>query len=318
MSASFNKIDYQLRPAKAVERKMMAEIFGRLSVFGALDTYQYVGMGSVYFADFTLFHAACGFGSMVSIEGTDDKRIQKRCRFNAPVALDLHFKKTTAAFSQIDWKKRSVVWLDYDDPLDRNALADLAYLADRLTSGSVLALSCNAEREKLRTREQLLEYLKDQVGPDKVPDEANEDKLVDQKRYLRIIRATLAAEVARAVDARNAGRAEAEKVSARQIFFYSYKDGAQMLTLGWLLTRTEDEAAANLARIPSIKHAQDGVTPFEIDIPKLTPAEMRAISRSGGSNAFESENEIPLLREEIARFRKIERYWPITRFLELG
>lgn len=74
MSGSFAKIDYQLRPAKTVERKMMAEVFCRLSVFAPLDQYRYVGLGSVYFADFFIFHAACGFGSMISIEHTEDSR----------------------------------------------------------------------------------------------------------------------------------------------------------------------------------------------------------------------------------------------------
>jgi hypothetical protein len=73
MANSFRKIDYRLRPAKAVERRMMAESFLRLRPFGSVETYRYVGMGSVYFADFSLFHAVCGFETMVSIEDIETR-----------------------------------------------------------------------------------------------------------------------------------------------------------------------------------------------------------------------------------------------------
>ena len=47
MASSFTKIDYRLRPAKSVERRMMAESFLRLRPFGSVESYRYVGMGSV-------------------------------------------------------------------------------------------------------------------------------------------------------------------------------------------------------------------------------------------------------------------------------
>ena len=68
MAKSFTKIDYRLRPAKAVERRMMAEAFLRLRPFGSVESYRYIGMGSVYFSDFLLFHGLCGFDPMSSLE----------------------------------------------------------------------------------------------------------------------------------------------------------------------------------------------------------------------------------------------------------
>lgn len=319
MSGSFAKIDYQLRPAKAVERKMMAEIFSRLAVFAPLSEYRYVGMGSVYFSDFALFHSVCGFGDMVSIEGTEDTRIKRRCAFNAPFGVvDLHFEKTTTAFLKIDWTKRSVIWLDYDDPLSQDMLSDLAYLASRVTSGSVISLSFNAARGQVRTSEQLVEKLRESVGPDKIPDDATLEDHVDQRRYSRVLRSVVSAEFNRAIGNRNADGPPEEKISSQQIFFYTYDDDTPMLTVGWLLTAPTDEGKAKLSRIPEVLHASSGVRPFEIVIPKLTPAEMRAISRCDATDKYEKERSLPLLKEEIAKFKKIERYWPMARFLELG
>ena len=66
MAASYRKIDYRVRPAKAVERKMFVEILRKLSEFGRLEGYRYVGLGSLYFSDFKLFHRVLGFDSMIS------------------------------------------------------------------------------------------------------------------------------------------------------------------------------------------------------------------------------------------------------------
>lgn len=68
MSGSFRRIDYSLRPAKHAERRMMCDVFRRLRPFGRVEDYMYVGFGSVWFSDFSLFHRALGIRDMLSIE----------------------------------------------------------------------------------------------------------------------------------------------------------------------------------------------------------------------------------------------------------
>ena len=82
MAASYERIHYGLRPAKNVQRKMLVETFRRLSEFGAVDSYRYVGFGSTYFSDFSLFHKTLGIRSMISIER--DLSNRKRFEFNRP------------------------------------------------------------------------------------------------------------------------------------------------------------------------------------------------------------------------------------------
>jgi len=67
MTASYQLIDYSVRPAKFAERKMLSEMLGRLKVFGSLETYRYIGFGSIWFSDCVLFHRALGIEHMVSI-----------------------------------------------------------------------------------------------------------------------------------------------------------------------------------------------------------------------------------------------------------
>jgi len=57
MPPSYRLINYNLRPAKSVERKMLAEGMSRLSIFGKIEDYNYVGFGSTFFSDFLLLHS---------------------------------------------------------------------------------------------------------------------------------------------------------------------------------------------------------------------------------------------------------------------
>jgi hypothetical protein len=67
MPGSYREIDYRVRPGKQAERLMMVEAFRHLR-FSAVGSYQYVGLGSVYFSDFKLVHRALGTTRMISIE----------------------------------------------------------------------------------------------------------------------------------------------------------------------------------------------------------------------------------------------------------
>ena len=68
MKGSSNRIDFSLRPAKHAERRMMVEIFRKLRPFQAVEDYLYLGFGSLWFADFALFHRTLGIKEMLSME----------------------------------------------------------------------------------------------------------------------------------------------------------------------------------------------------------------------------------------------------------
>lgn len=79
---SWRKINYELRPAKNIERKMLSEAFRCLTSFGSVSSYRYVGFGSHFFSDFKLFHRSLGITQMISIE--DNKEYKERFTFNIP------------------------------------------------------------------------------------------------------------------------------------------------------------------------------------------------------------------------------------------
>src|SRR6266404_4405372 len=121
---SFEKFNYSLRPAKNIERKMFCEAFARLSRIAPLRSYRYIGFGATTFVDFSLFHQRLGITDMVSIEGFNDAR--QRVEFNRPYScIKMKWGKSNEMLPTLEWKKRTIVWLDYDVRLNRDVLADL-------------------------------------------------------------------------------------------------------------------------------------------------------------------------------------------------
>ena len=67
LSASYLKVDYNLRPAKQIERRMILDTFHNLGTVGfPIRDYKYVGFGSIYFVDFAMFHKLLGIRKLLS------------------------------------------------------------------------------------------------------------------------------------------------------------------------------------------------------------------------------------------------------------
>lgn len=319
MAGSFKKIDYRLRPAKCVERKMMAEAFRRLSEFGSLDSYQYVGMGSLYFADFSLFHKALGIERMVSIEFTADPLTQQRFQLNSPYKkIEIEFAKSTAALGRLDWNMRSIVWLDYDGALDRTVLDDLVLLSNQLCTGSVLVVSVNAEAPKPASEEaelddegssapvDLVQALKDKLGADHVPYDLKAADLSGwgvARAYRRIIHS----KINDTLSIRNTRISANAKFKFNPIFNFNYSDGARMLTFGGVIVDSGQQHLLSKCGFDQLPYCRSGDDPFLIRIPKLTYREMGELDRAGTPDAA-SVASIP--QGEREKYFETYRFFP--------
>src|SRR5258706_11600347 len=100
-------------------------------------------MGSVFCGDFELFHRDLGFAKMICVE--QNVADEARFRFNAPFGcVEFLWGKTSSELPKVDWRMRSLVWLDYDKPLDLDKLQDIAFLTSNLASGSMLIITVAA------------------------------------------------------------------------------------------------------------------------------------------------------------------------------
>src|SRR5712692_3968958 len=144
-SRSYLKVHYELRPAKQVERRMLIDALQILGESGfPVREYHYMGMGSVYFIDFILFHRILGIGSMTSVEY--DKTIEKRIQFNKPFDfVHIEIEAIGDVIPSLSQDQRHLLWLDYDGILSRSRLQDMALASTYLTRGSIFLVTLDIE-----------------------------------------------------------------------------------------------------------------------------------------------------------------------------
>jgi len=116
---SFEKINYIFRPKKQIERKILIELFQNMqsTLNINISEYQYIGLGSIYYYDFILFHKYLNIRDMVSL---DDKEDYNRFEFNKPFDF-ITFKNmsTTDFILHDELDEKSFIWFDYDSSLIR-------------------------------------------------------------------------------------------------------------------------------------------------------------------------------------------------------
>ena len=135
MAPSYRSIDYRIRPSKHVERVMLCEAFRRLR-FHVLEDYKYVGLGSVFFADFRIIHRSLGITRMLSIEKQEND--SARFEWNKPYSgIEMLFGETEQRLSDVDFSEPTIIWLDYDGPLTRSVISDIRHVAHAASHGSV-------------------------------------------------------------------------------------------------------------------------------------------------------------------------------------
>lgn len=319
MAASYKVIDYRVRPAKSIERKMLAESFRRLLHFADPADYAYIGMGSLYFSDFNLFHRSLGFKTMVSIEDCNDQIEQARFRMNVPFGhIQMEFGRSGAVLQKVScWKEKpGIIWLDYDGKLAEECLLDLEYVASNAASGSVAIISVNAgplslvnpyddEGNEIDSSSLTsLDIFRRNIGSHRAPLGVT-NKSLSGWGIASAYRTAIDAAIRKGITLHPSGQFAYE-----QIYNFEYSDGAKMLTVGGVLFSKEhrskfDDAAFN--RMDFVRMAGD---PYRIDPPKLTYPEMRAINANLPN--------LPIPAGDIAKFASTYRYFPNFIEAEVG
>jgi hypothetical protein len=265
------EIDYRIRPAKNVERKMLLEICSRMGAVEDMSSYRYVGMGSIYFVDFSLFHRAFGIDSMISLEGREG--LMERCEWNRPFdCIEVRPTSVEAALAELRSEVPTIMWLDYEDKLDAPILSQLTEACEVLAPRSILIATINASPDALgsRVRNFHRRFGRRDAGIVKTDEDLGKVKLRELNyRYMQ-----------RAVDEAVTTRAIRDGIAQRQLAHFTYRDGADMLTVAWLLYR-DDEAGQieDSCGFDNLPFVRDGDDPFDIAVPKLTYRERLALDR---------------------------------------
>ena len=320
MTDSFRRIDYSLRPAKHAERRMLCDVFRRLAHFQPVETYRYVGFGSVWFSDFVLFHRALGVRNMLSIE----QAVRSRHRFeaNKPFAIDIDFRASSLVLPDLDYTQRQFIWLDYDDPITLDMVNDVAAIARRASSGTVLVVSVQcvrppdvseAERELAvdpNAMSATHRFAARMSADDVTRVESNlEREQLSNWAFGELSRSIFYAEIERILQERRLSTPELA-VSYRSICDFEYEDGAKMTTLTIIFYNDEDAEKVGACHFENLEFLHpDGEAVF-IPTPKLTPREFRQLESQLplAGNAQLDIGHIPI--GETRRFADLYRYFP--------
>lgn len=314
MSSSYENINYSLRPAKTIERKMLCEAFRRMSPFGSVETYKYVGFGSPYFSDFILFHKVLNIFNMTSIEKDVEKK--ERFNFNKPFkCIDMIFGDSNEVLPGLSWDQRSIVWLDYDGKLDESALADIRFLSASCISGSLFMFSVNAspDNDSIVEVENLpnyrLQMLEDQVGSEKVPLGIKGTDLAGWGKAA-ILRKIVENEINQTLNERNGGRENGAKLCYRPLFNFQYSDGAKMLTVGGVLYDEGQTHILNSCSFIDLPYITDASEKYRIEVPSLTFKEIRHLDEQLPRNESDTLSAPAVPIRDIRKYENIYRYFP--------
>lgn len=307
MPGSGDKIDYNLRPAKQIERKMLCEAFRRLSAFQPVESYRYVGFGSFYFADFKLIHKSLGLTDMVSFELQKWKR--KRFKFNSPFrCIRLEFGHSNKLLKEHWRNRRTIVWLDYDDPLDISCLRDVTFFCDRAPSGSVLIVTVKAKPEEADKLDEAFLALKERVTGKRVPRDVDATDLVGWGTA-KVSHRIIMNEIEKVISDRNALLNDPERLSFKQLFNFHYQDSVRMLTVGGIIYAENESGKFRDCDFGSLAFLKSGTTPYRIELPRLTFREIHHLNSQLPIDSSKLKSK-GIRADELRKYAKVYRWFP--------
>lgn len=302
---SYLKVNYAIRPAKNIERKMMSEMLSRLSVFRRVKSYRYIGMGSTFYSDFSLFHRNLGMAPMFSIQRHHGD--ESRFDFNVPLGcVKNRFGDSTQVLPEFKWKEvPTIVWLDYDELLSPYMLDDIAYLTGVLYPSSVLIVTVRNRGDEFGTPEERLKNMRESIR-ERLPIDITPSELLNEV-FHKVVRRTIRAVIDDVLIRRNSGIQEKKQIEFKQLFYFTYADTTPMVTIGGLFIKRGQRRLFSRCDFQSLKFCASGEVPYEIYAPNLTFTERRFLDQQLPSEKLELPG-IP--RRDLEAYAKLYRYFP--------
>ena len=315
MTASYRLIDYRLRPSKHAERLMLCEAFRHLR-FHVLQDYQYVGLGSIFFADFRLVHRILGISRMFSIE--NQLNDSDRFEWNKPYSgINLLFGETEQRLSDIEFALPTIIWLDYDGPLSLSVISDIRTVSYLASHGSILVVTVNAQpRRKDENGSDMLDQIRAELGNQKIPPQITIESLRGWG-LARIYRQIGSNEIRDTLAIANSVRESTLQIEYEQLFNFQYKDGARMATFGGVFFERERRDQLESCAFDRLMFIRHGAEAFRIDSPLLTLREIAYLERQLPLAEDSGLDYGPMPVTDANRFIRLYRYLPMYLPVEL-
>jgi hypothetical protein len=318
LSSTF-KVQYDLRPAKQVERRMLIDAFQRLGEGGfEIRDYQYTGFGSIYFVDFILFHKILGLNRLLSLE--HEPVLETRVRFNKPFScVDVKIQPAAAEIPNLSRDLKHILWLDYDGILRKEFISDLKSALAVLTPGSIVLVTIDVEPPKpedfvdinsgyasgktVLGPKHWKEYFEHHAS-EYLPLGQKQDSFAQSK--LPILSTGILKETF------NRGIVYRSELSFVPLFNFIYKDGHSMLTMGGMIAANEDKRRLNGSTLKETSYYRSDfdVPPYQIRVPRLTRKERLYMDLAMPCGDEWKPKEFSLDDETVQAYREVYRFLP--------
>lgn len=294
--SSFEKINYFLRPKKQIERKIFIEILQELQdIIPNFNNYRYIGMGSIYYYDFILFHKNLKINKYTSI---DDKPIPKRFAFNKPYDfIDFENVISTEFLENFKFDNNVIAWLDYDSFLNENIFDDFALISRKCNKNDIFLFTINVSCPKqIKRRKNFIEpfakYLSAKYQPF--------NKFLTEDYFPYLYQDICLNYISKECATRT--------LDFKKLFAIQYADNAAMLTIGGIMNDTDevikqmthhccknDEEIVRI-NVPNLTYKEKAYLDSKINMIKNNIAK---VEKSLNENNIAKEDEKEYVRNEL-------------------
>lgn len=281
---SFEKINYMLRPRKQIERKISIEILQELQqIVPGFEEFRYIGMGSIYYYDYILFHKYLKIKNYTSL---DDKAIPYRFKYNRPYDfIDFQNVISTEFLENFTFDSNIIIWLDYDSFLNEDVFNDFAILSRKCKQNDIVIFTLNVTcpyviKKRKLVMQPFTSYLSGKYQPF--------NKFLNKGKFSYLYQDICLNYFA--------DKCASRDLKFNKLFAIEYADNATMLTIAGIMGKT-DEVVQRLTH--SCVRTDEQIV--AIKVPNLTYKEK-----------FYLDSRIDLIKNSIAKIEKKIQKIPIS------
>lgn len=302
--ASFDSINYSVRPSKSVQRGLVFEGLRRIADVIDLGNAVYIGLGSIWFTDFVHAHKILNIDDMVSFEANEigfrRARFNKTYRTIAVMEGRANERLPEVADTERYGNRPWVIWLDYDSALDEEIVEDMQWVITNAPPSSVALFTFSATQNAYGRPVNRSTRIRSLLG-DVVPDDLSQDDCT--KDQLPLTLSTLAVDYLKSETAdvaRPGGFVEAFKLP--------YYDSVGMVTVGGILPA---KGAAPAAKVLVSSDQWMGLIDEVIEAPPMTLKEIATLQSELPANKDLTRERIQELGFDLQdrQVRSFQRYY---------
>lgn len=309
MMNSYDTVNYKIRPQKQIERGLISQLVNTFSNFIG-KRINYIGMGSLYFADFVFFNKNCTIDKMISIEKMMDNgeyniQKEKRFNFNKPLSeIELIPKSVSEAIEDLPLSDNNFVWLDYDGQIEPYMINDLNEIIKKTLATSLIAITYNsgiASRYKSK-QEIYIEKCEKEYRDFRTQDDT---KKFDKDNY-----SELALEICEhylMTKLQDYNNFYKRKMKFEKISNIKYQDGAKMNTIIWVLV---DEAQLDSGLLIEKLRQCEISGDVNLTMQVLTLYEKQCLDRCNEKDKVNLIKQMGIDQSTVDKYYKYSKYIP--------